>query len=295
MEPLSQQRIDIRQLSGIAAVVAAVAVLALIATGVARHPSSLQPPASQYLWTDVALLLTYGIAGMLVWRNAAVEDAAIGVGSVAGIVLAAVLVANHVIELFVLVRSFPLVLGPVLLALGVLGAAGSAAWQRTRSVAQALFAGIWCAVMAVLFALAAILPLIFIFAERAEAPLREPFAASGMSDAAGFLMRNSLEASLEALVRMPILSMCLSLAGALANIFLSKLPRRLALAGALIALLGLITGIAALWHADSLERSARPPFVMLGVVLTGLPFAAAHPIWSAYQRAQLKPTRGRPS
>ena len=45
-------------------------------------------------------------------------------------------------------------------------------------------------------------------------------------------------------------------------------------------------GAAALVHADSLERAARPPFVMTGVALAGLAPCGAHPIWSALRRTR---------
>ncbi len=41
-------------------------------------------------------------------------------------------------------------------------------------------------------------------------------------------------------------------------------------------------GTAALWHANAIERAARPPFVLSGVLLTGVALCAAYPIWSAF-------------
>ena len=46
----------------------------------------------------------------------------------------------------------------------------------------------------------------------------------------------------------------------------------------------LVTGVAALSYANSLERAARPPFVMAGVLLAGIAVSFAHPIWSALRR-----------
>jgi len=287
MDAATQQPVYARPFSGIAAVLATAAVLTLISSGVARHPASLQTPGNGYFWTDVALLLTYGAAGIWVWAgHNARKDAAIRVGSVAGLLLATVLVANHVIELFVPARGFALVIGPVLLTLGLLAAAGSATWQRTASVAQTVLGGLWCAVVAVPTALTAILTLIFVFEGRAELPLKEPFAASGMSDPAAFLMRNSLEAASELLTRLPVFALFLSFLGGLTSALVTRLSPRVRVAWLWIVPLAFAMGTAALAHAESLERSARPPFVMLGVVLTALALSAAHPVWGAPRRAQ---------
>jgi xanthine/uracil permease len=122
------------------------------------------------------------------------------------------------------------------------------------------------------------------FESRAESRLHEALAASGMSDPGAFLVKSSLEAASEALVRMPALALFLSCIGCFANAWITR-ARSTALAVAWLTPLMFVTGTAALWHASSLERAARPPFVVAGVLLAGVALSGAHPIWSVPRRA----------
>jgi hypothetical protein len=268
-------------------VLGVVAVLTLIAVGVARYPASIQGPGNRLLWTNVTLMLVYGISAIWVsYQSRADVRAAIGIGSITGLLLGAVHVANHVIELLVPARNFALVITPVFLMFALLGATGSAAWQRTRSVVLTVVAGLWCAVVATVILISVALVLDVVFEVRAELPLKEAFAVSGMSDPGAFLLRNSLEAASEGLVRMPVFALIFSLIGALANAWIIRWPPNAVLASVWIAPILLVTGAAALLYANSLQRSARPPFVMAGVLLAGVALCAAHPIWSALRRSR---------
>jgi hypothetical protein len=69
--------------------------------------------------------------GFCVWyQRRADVSIALRVGTLAGLVLGTVQVANRVIEAFVPNRPFALVIGPVWLMLVLFGAAGSTAWER---------------------------------------------------------------------------------------------------------------------------------------------------------------------
>ena len=259
-----------------------VVVLALMAVSVARRPKSLEGAGNRLLWLDVALLLTYGIAaaGALYHRSAALH-LAIRLGTIAGLLLGAILAANHVVELFVASRSFAVVIAPVLLTLALLSATGSTAAQRTGSLLLASVAGVWCAVVGTLVLLCAGLIFGLLSESRAELWLRVAFAASGMSDPGGFLVQNALESASEALVRIPTAALFLSLLGALANAWISNRSRTAALVIFCSAGLMFAGGASALWYANSLPRSERPPFVLAGVLLASLAVSAAHPVWSA--------------
>jgi hypothetical protein len=107
-------------------------VLSLVAAGVMQHRASAHGSGIGLLWTDVALLVVYGFAGMIVWKqrsNRAITAAM--AGAQIGLVVGAVQIANHLIEAFVPTRPFALIISPVLLTLALLGAVGAAAWQRT--------------------------------------------------------------------------------------------------------------------------------------------------------------------
>jgi hypothetical protein len=154
----------------------------------------------------IALLLVYGFAGMLAWkqRSPSAITAAI-VGAQIDLVVGAVGIANHLIEVFVPSRPFVLIISPVLLTLALLGMACAAAWERTGSLVLAVISGVYCASAATLIRLGFAISFNLSFAARVDWQLREALAASGMIDQGGFRVRNILEASSEILVRIPLL------------------------------------------------------------------------------------------
>jgi hypothetical protein len=273
-----------QQILGSGIILATILVLSLITAGVTQHGASVQGSGVGLLWADLALLLVYGFSGMLVWkqRSPSAITAAM-VGAHIGLVVGAVEIANHLIEAFVPARPFVLIIGPVLLTLALLGAAGAAAWERTGSLRLAVIGGVCCGMVATLITLCFAISFNLLFAARVDWQLREAFAASGMIERAGFRVRNILEASSEILVRMPLLAICLALAGAVIQAWMSRESRRaLLLAAIFLAPIVFAAGTAALWHANAIERVARPPFVLSGVLLTGVSLCAAYPIWSVF-------------
>jgi hypothetical protein len=267
---------------GCAIILGTLLVLSLVAVGVVNHPASVQGSGSGLLHMDVALLLVYGIAGVVVWKQRAcnANTAAAMVGARLGLVLGAVQIANHLIEAFVPIRPFVLIISPVLLMIALLGTAGAAAWERTRSLVLAVTGGVSCAIVATLITLCFAISFNQFFAERVDWQLREAFAASGMIEPGGFRVRNMLEASSEILLRMPLFASCLAFAGGVIRGWMSRVSRRMAIATSVLAPLMFAAGASALWHANTLERAARPPFVMPGVLLSGVALCAAYPIWS---------------
>jgi hypothetical protein len=273
-----------QQILGSGIILGAVLVLSLIATGVMEHHTSAQGSGLSQLWTDIACLFIYGLAGVLVWKQTSASAiTAATVGAQLGLVVGAVGIANHLIEAFVSARPFVLIISPVLLTLALLGTAGAAAWERTESLALSAIGGVCCAIVATLITLCFAISFNLVFVARVDWQLREAFAASGMFDQAGFRVRNILEASSEILLQMPLLALCLSLAGAVLQAWMSRESRR-----ALVMAAGILTpfvfaiGATALWHANAIERAARPPFVLSGVALVGVALCAAYPVWSAF-------------
>jgi len=231
---------------------------------------------------DVALLLAYGIAATWIRnRGNAGMHVAIHLGTITGLLLGVVLVANHSIELFVPDRPFALVISPVLLALALFGATGSAAMERTGSLRLAVVAGVWCAMLGTLVLLCVGFVLGLTLEARVERWLREAFEASEMNDPGGFSVRNMLQAASEALVRMPVVALFLSLFGASASARIARQSRIVVLVTVYSAPFILVGGAAALCYANSIPRAARPPFILPGVFVTSVALAAAHPIWSA--------------
>ena len=273
-----------QQILGSGIILGTVLVLSLVATGVMQHHTSAQGSGVSLLWTDVAWLVTYGFAGVLVWKQRSPSAiTAATVGAQLGLVVGAVGITNHLIEAFVPARPFVLIISPVMLTLALLGMAGAAAWERTESLVLAVIGGVCCAIVATLITLCFAISFNLVFVARVDWQLREAFAASGMFNQAGFRVRNILEASSEILFRMPLLALCLSLAGAVIHAWMSRESRRaLVLAAGILTPFVFAVGASALWHANAIERAARPPFVLSGVALTGVALCAAYPVWSAF-------------
>jgi hypothetical protein len=272
------------QILGSGIILGTILVLSLVAAGVIRNRASVQGSGIDLLRTDVALLVVYAFAGMILWKQTSPSAiTAAMVGAQIGLAVGAVQIANHLSEAFVPTRPFILIISPVLLTLALLGTAGAAAWQRTESLVMAPISGVCCGMVATLMTLCFAISFNMLFAAGVDWQLREAFAASGMIDRAAFRVRNILEASSEILVRMPLLAICLASAGAVIQAWMSRESQRaIVLATRFLAPLVFAVGAAALWHANTIERAARPPFVLSGVLLTGIALSAAYPIWSTF-------------
>ncbi|MBV9155058.1 MAG: hypothetical protein JO097_02275 [Acidobacteriaceae bacterium] len=261
-------------------------MLLLMLVSVGRHPASL---GSGLFLIDITLLSGYGVFSLWGWRQqrADVRDA-LTAGARMGIILGLVLVASHLVEWLGLDRSrtaqFARGAGSTLLILGLLGAAGSAAWQRTRSIRLGAIAGLWSASLAMVILLNFALSLNLAFETHSIAWLHEAVAASGMRDAGAFVVRNSLEAASEILIRLGIGGLVLSLMGSLLSAWIMPRSRNVSMLAAWLMPFVFVAGVISLWYAGSLERSARPPFVMAGVLAAGFAVCGAHPIWSCFFR-----------
>lgn len=268
------------------AILASVLVVLLMVVSVSRHPASL---GSGLFITDISLLLGYGAFSVGVWRQRdAKARTALTAEAQTGILLGVVLITSHTIEWGGLFESragqFIRGAGSILLILGLLGAAGSAAWQRTGSIVLAIIAGLWCGSLGILILLSYALSLNLAFEAHAASWLHEPFVLSGMNDAGAFVVRNSLEAASEILVRLPIAALALSFSGCLSNAWITKWPRSLTVLAAAVNPFIFGGGAFALWYAGSLSRAARPPFIMTGVLAAAIALCSVHPIWSSLFR-----------
>ena len=253
---------------------------------VSRHPASL---GSGLFSMDLTLLSGYGVFSIWGWRQRRPEVRdALAAGAQTGIMLGFILISSHAIESFGLDGSrtaqFARGAGSTLLMIGLLGTAGSAAWERTRSIKLGVIAGLWCGSLGIMILLSFALTLNLAFEAHSAAQLHEAFVASGMRDPGAFVVRNALEAESEILVRLPIAGLALSLIGVFANAWIMPRSRGVSLSSAWIMPLFFVGGVISLWSAGSLQRSARPPFVMAGVFAAGLAVCSAHAIWSSLSR-----------
>ncbi len=278
--------------TGGAVIFGAVITLLLLTANVVRHPASIQGTGRDPLVMDVALLLAYSVAGALVsLARAPKVGLAANTGAKVGILLGAVYVVSHSIESFVPNQPprarLAVGAGPVLAMMALFSVAGSAGWVRTRSVWMATVAGLSCAAMGVLILLSFGLFCNLAFETALGAQLREAIVASGASSDPGvFLVRNSVQAVSEGLVRMPVLGLLVSLIAGLSSAWMWELPRATRWVVAWLAPMMLVIGTAALWYANSLDRSARPPFILFGVSMAGIALATAVPAWMALHRPE---------
>ena len=261
-------------------------VLLLTIASVGRHPASL---GSGLFVIDIALLSAYSVFSIWGWRQRRTEVRnALTSGAQTGMILGLILISSHAIEWFGLDQTrtaqFAQGAGSTLLMVALLGAAGSAAWQRTRSIKLSVVAGLWCGSLGTMMLLIFALTLNVIFESHSIAWLHEAFVASGMRDPSAFVVRNALESESEILVRLPITGLVLSFAGGLANRWIMQRSRGVLLLSGWIMSLVFIAGAISLWHAGSLPRAARPPFVIAGVLAACLAVCSVHPIWTSLSR-----------
>ena len=274
---------------GGAAVACALIVLSLIAINVVRHRLSMAGSGGTTLLMDVCLLLACAAIAIWVLRQRhGNSTVALSAGARVGLMSGSVAVTNHAIELFSprqgAIAQFVFGAGPLLLIMAFFAAAGSAGRERTRSVILGAVAGIWCSIVALLLLLSFAFACNLAFGALAELRLQQPFVASGMTDPGAFLVRNSLDAASEFLVRMPVLALSLSFMGGIANAWLRCRSRSLAFLFACLMPMMFAAGVVALWYTSTLERPARPPFVTVGVLLAATALIGIHPVWSAVRR-----------
>jgi hypothetical protein len=280
------------RLTGAAAILIGVSlVIFLFVVSVCRHPESIEGAGRRYLVMDAALLLLYAVLAVCAAIQRSERFAtALGVGVPLGYALGSVHIAHHLVEfLFPFtgpIASLALGAGHVLLALALFAVAGTIAWERTRFVRLAVASAVWSAMLSVLILVAFAFVLQLAFESKAEAALQEPFRASAMRDAGAFLVKNSLQAASEMLVRFPVLAFFMALVGALASAWMNARARNYALVTAWLAPLMFTAGALSLFYANSLERSLRPPFVMVGLLFAGISLAVMPATWSALWRSQ---------
>ena len=259
-------------------------VAAVLIGAVMAHPACLSGPGTRLLWVNLALLTGYALAALRLSRQSGANlDRAFANAVRLGLLLAAVLLANDLVELFVRERPFALIIAPVFLTIAILAATGSATWAGTRSTMRAILAGIGCVLVAVPIFLGIAVCLHLALSARAELPLQQPFAASGMKDPGAFLVQNILQSASEGLLRFPVFAIVLALAG-VASARVSSISSFARITVASLAPLLFAGGAVALWHANLLPREQRPPFVMAGVILAAAALSSVQTVWVTLRR-----------
>jgi len=271
-----------------AALIGIVFLLCLLLFAVARYPASLSAGGwASFLATAVALL-AYGAAAVWAGRQTSAERlTALRLGALAGLLLGAVAAANLALELFAnLDATWAAVAGVSQWGLMFLafGAAGSAAYLRLRSVLLALLAAGWAALISTTLTLLAGFANALLSMPHMQQVLRGEFAQSALTDPQAFVIQNTLTSGVMHVLLAPAIALAFGLAGALAAAVLGSVRGGPARGLAALELLLGVGGVAALRYSSSLERAARPPYVMFGLLALGAAMACLHPILSALRR-----------
>ena len=270
--------------------------LVLLLVGAWRFPESVTQGLLSPAGTVVALLV-YG--GVSEWARRTTSDAtrvALAVGAKVGLLIGTLAVINHSLEAFSSIRPpLPAILGVSMW--GVMffcfGAVASATSERVGSIALGIVASIWAALVS---AAATVLFASFVglvFMPRMQLVLGGDFATSGMVDSRAYVVRNLFDSAATHLLLAPSLAAIVGAAGGLVLLILRPLARRTVVALGSFGVLLLVSGIAAIRFASALDRSARPPFIMFGLVALCASLASAYPIVTTVRRRpnpRLQPT-----
>jgi hypothetical protein len=262
-----------------------VAGIALVAFGTLRFPASVGMGGLTRAIVSVGALLAYATAFQWTKRSPSERvQSALHRGAIFGAALGAAAIIGHTLEVFAtLPPPVPAILGVGSWGLMflLLGLASAETWQHEESIALGIVSSTYGALIsaAVTVVFAFIVGLLFM--PQMQRVLAGAFALSGMADARAFVIRNMLDGASTHLLIAPAVAVLAGTASGIASFGLKPIGRRTAAVLAIGAILILVGGVSALRFASSLERSARPPVVMLGLLSLGVSLTSAGPVFSA--------------
>jgi hypothetical protein len=258
--------------------------IALLGYATLRFPASLQTGGLTKAVVSCGALLAYAVAAL--WAKRSSSDRvqrALGVGARVGVLLGTGALIGHALEVFADLRApIPAILGVSMWGLMflLLGLASAETYRREESMGLGIMSSVWGALISAVTTVVFAFFVGLVFMSRMQRVLAGAFVVGGMTDAHGFVIRNMLDGSSSHLLIAPAVAVLAGAASGLACSLLKSVRRRTAAALAICALLVLIGGVAALRFASSLERSARPPFVMLGLLSLGVALTSAGPVFA---------------
>ena len=190
---------------------------------------------------------------------------AVAVGCKFGLLLGGVHIINHTLEVFAdLQPPLPAIRGVAMWAVMFLvcGAASSMAYGRTRAVPFGIVASILAAVCGA--------AIVVVYAVAAGVARREPLPFQAVASTGGIHLGGSV-----------LVGFGIGLVSASTAAALLRASRATAVGVAVGLVLLLAAGLSAIAHATSLERSARPPFIMFGLPAVAIALAVAVPAFVA--------------
>ena len=269
--------------------IVAVIAIAIILYGAACFPSSVTDGGLAAFIAAVVPLLVYFSVGMWARRGSARIQAALRIGTVAGLSMAAVGVLYHTVEIS---TSLPASVGAVLGA-GMWGAmfltfgiACSATFFKEKSIGLGVLSSAWCGMMYAAVLVACALAIAFTFMPHMERILAPLCTTSGMQDPQAFVVRHEIGAAGEHLFIVPAIASFVGLVSGVACLLLVSIRRQAALVISIVAMVVFGAGVASIRFATSLERAHRPPFVVFGLVALAVTLACAHPLLIAVRNTR---------
>jgi hypothetical protein len=270
--------------------------IAMTLYGAARYPTSVTDGGlTAFIAAVVPLLVTFCV-GMWARRASARIQAALRIGTVAGLSLAAVGVLYHSLEI---TTSLPASMGAVLGA-GIWGAmfltfgiACSATYMQEKSIALGVLSSVWCGMIYAAVLVASALAIGFALMPHMQQILAPDYRTSGMQDPRAFVVRHEVGAAGQHLSLVPVVASFIGLVSGAVSFFLNSIRREAAVVISIFAALLFAAGVVSIRFATSLERASRPPFVMLGLAALAVTLASAHPLFIAIRFPGSPRERGR--
>jgi hypothetical protein len=267
-------------------------VLVLMLFGVARHPASASHGGLTSLLSTAGALLVYGAAAF--WVRVQFSDSwhiALGKGAMVGLLLAAVAVISHTLEIFAnLNSSWSATFGVGMWGLMFLlfGIVGSSTYDLTSSLRMSIAASIWCALISTVATLVYGYTIALLFMPHMQNVLQGAQAQSGITDSQAFVIFNTLVSGSAHVLLAPLVALIFGFTGGCARSILRPVPRNIAAVLLVFELLLAVAGLFAIRFASSLNRPERPPYIMFGLLALGVTMASAHPVITAIRQSGSK-------
>ena len=253
-----------------------------------RYPASLSQSGLVSFLATAGALLAYGAACLAARRHTSASlQIALGQGTTVGILLGAVAVVNHTLEIFAsLDSSVSAILGVSMWGLMFLafGVAASATYHRLGLLRLAVIASVWCALVSTVATLLAGYAIGVLFIPHMQHILQGAYPQSAMTDPQAFVIQNTLNSGAAHVLLAPLMAVVFGFAGGVASAILASVYRGVAITLAVFEVLLVGAGLAALRYASLLNRLDRPPYIMVGLLALGVTMATMHPVLTAIRR-----------
>lgn len=266
---------------------AAAIAIAMTLYAAARYPSSVTERGLAAFSAAVVPLAIYLAAAIWARRASAGVQAALRIGTVTGLSMAAVGVLYHIVEIS---TSLPASLGAVLGA-GMWGAmflafgmACSATFTKEKSLGLGVLSSAWCGMTFAAVLVACALAIGFTFMPHMQRILAPVYSASETQAPPAFVVRHEIGAAGEHLSIAPAVASFVGLVSGFACWFLNSVRRQAAVALSIVATLVFAAGVLSIRFATSLERAERPPFILFGLAALAVTLASAHPLVIAVRK-----------